>query len=161
MIFSCCGPGNFQNCQDLFGAVVTEKGICYSFNPTMMNNSLKSIPYTSMFQTVFAEDLQPAEAVYIENTAKAYSMQIILDSHSSKVIDKSSTGAFTIGINQNDDYMSLIDSGATIETGLHTLIKVTPSEVDSTTRFDEMRFRSVIWASTSRFNWPFRNAKPA
>ena len=138
MVFSCCGPGNHGNCQDKFQPVLTEKGICYAFNPTSINESLKESQYSDIFQSIFAPDFGPFENVKIDSTSKSYVMHITLDSHSSKNIDKSIKGVFTLSVNQKNDYMSVIDTGTSIEPGTQTLIRITPSEITSTKRFDSM-----------------------
>ena len=139
MVFSCCGPGESRNCQDKFSPVISDQGICYSFNPVPFNNSLEKSPYFDIFQSVFERDLKHKDGIIkMENTGKSFQMHITLDGHTSKAIDKSNKGVFTLAINQNKDYMSTLDTGVSIEPGLHTWIKITPSNFTSTERFDRL-----------------------
>ena len=65
-------------------------------------------------------------------------MHMTLDSHSTRQIGLTAGGSFTIGITHKDNYMGIIDSGIFAEPGSHTIVKITPSKVESTERFDKM-----------------------
>ena len=85
MILSCCGPGEHCNCEDSFVPVLTEQGVCHSFNPT--NTSMKETQYSKMFKKIFQNTNGDNVATINECEAnmKSFEMHITLDNHQTKV----------------------------------------------------------------------------
>ena len=136
MVLACCGPSRTSNCDDQFSPVLTDNGICYAFNPTSLLQSMKTTPYTNMFQSIFSFGNVEQEGVKIENTGKVYQMHITLDSHKSEINYERKMEHFILAINQRDDYMSTLDNGISLKNGYHTHVRLTPKKVTSTKRFD-------------------------
>ena len=137
MIFSCCGPEEGTDCQDSFVPVLTERGICYAYNPTPINDFFFESSYTDIFKSVFDIDLGKRLSQFkVGGTGQLHQMHVTLDSHLRKGYD--TKGDFVLSINQNEDFMSVVDSGITIKPGFHTLIKMKPSKIDTTMRFEKI-----------------------
>ena len=81
MLLSCCGPSKHCNCDDHFQPVLTDQGICFSFNPISLNKSFKETNYTSMFNAFF----QNYDRDSCDSDNSNFEMHITLDSHKSKV----------------------------------------------------------------------------
>ena len=139
MVLSCCGPQPNNNCQGQFKPVLTEHGICYSFNPTSWEDSLKATPYTDIFKTVFGmESANITDPVKLRNVGNVYKMHITLDSHQSKLGFEKSEGSFSISLNARNEYMKSIDEEIKISLGYHTSIRVTPKQFKSTDSFKKL-----------------------
>ena len=83
-VLSCCGPEPGFNCENSFRPVVTENGICFSFDPTYLNDSLIDNSYTNTFKKIFYPETEGQDWKTGLKGDK-FSMQITLDSHNSRV----------------------------------------------------------------------------
>lgn len=52
MMLLCQGPGHNRTCDNRFNPVLTEKGICFSFNSPSQKQVFKSSQYLEMFEKV-------------------------------------------------------------------------------------------------------------
>jgi hypothetical protein len=106
-IVKCTGPGEASDCSNQFYPVLTENGICYTFNGVSLNRSVVSNTYTNMFTEIFDPNHNNS-ALKNKNSGKSFSMFLVLDSHFSQVIEPSQ-GSFKVAINSfegNSKYSS-------------------------------------------------------
>ena len=91
----------------------------------------------SLFEKVFKQSPRSSKIIKNEKTGDNFKMFFILASHYSEVFDPKS-GSFHVGINQANDFMSLLDNSVKAEVGYHTHIKVVPSQYVTTSGFRDL-----------------------
>ena len=103
-----------SSCQDKFQPVLTDLGICYSFNARNFNESFQENTYTNIFQEVF----QP-EYVHLTMNQQSYKMSLILDAHKKQFDHDSSPSKqlFKLAINQDTDFFNIRDQFISLAPG--------------------------------------------
>ena len=95
-----------------------------------------------MFQYIF-DDMseEEGEPLKITESGNGFKMHITLDSHQSNVKFHRNNEHFVIGLSQGDDFMRMIDNGIHADIGHHTTIRVTPTQLTGTKRFNDLTIK--------------------
>jgi hypothetical protein len=111
-----------QECHDLLSPVLTNRGICYAFNPPTFQSAMANTTYNRYFQSVFSPKVTDTGSDLLGTGFKIF---MVLDSQQSEVFD-GVPGSFEIAVNHKSDFMSVLRQSVKVEVGYHTLIRATP-----------------------------------
>ena len=121
---------------DLFQPVVTDMGICSSFNPMPTLEMLNPSFFTESFQKAFQEDLKLNMSVkYGEKHGKSLNFFLVMNSkqpvqdHWNAKLASKQPSTFYLDINTQDEYFQPKSSSIPIMSGYKTTISVEPMEI--------------------------------
>jgi hypothetical protein len=135
MIMLCKGPSQAsRSCQNKFEPVITDKGICFSFNARNSFTAFKNNTYIDTFHYVY-DPINESNIINNENSGQA--LKIILDSHITN-IPGSLPGSFKIAINQESNFFNVRESYIDADVGSHTRLSVQISSTKATEKFKKL-----------------------
>ena len=125
------GEAFSENSCQLFDPIITDLGVCHSFNPTPTLEMLKPSYFTESFKQAFESDL-PIVEKEIKNGAgagKEYALNFFLMGNNfQRKLDKGSS-RFFMGISDQYDYFDMRSIIQEIKPGFHTIWKVQAMEI--------------------------------
>lgn len=119
---------------DLFQPVITDQGICYSFNGISSLNFLRNSSFKQSFSEVYQSELTSANASSIIKSTGAgsqYALNVYVSN--SKFWRKSAkTKLYKVGISSAYDYFDFKSTSNSVKPGYINVFEVTPIEVVAT-----------------------------
>ena len=124
---------------DLFQPVITDMGICSSFNPKPSLEMLNPSFFTKSFGNAFKDDFKPNQTLrYGERGGKSVKFFLVVNSKSPlqdhtrarfSMNEDIQPSNFYLSISTHDDYFQAKASSFAIRTGYRTTINVEPMEI--------------------------------
>ena len=125
-----------DNCK-LFQPVVTDFGICYSFNAEPLNNMLKNSTFTEAFNEAYQYDLIESEPEKAKGAGDNFALRFMVD-NSRYLKKKSQTKPFKIEISSRKGYFDALSVAKQIKPGYELTLDVQPIEVYGTQSLHEV-----------------------
>ena len=127
----------YIKCDNLFQPVVTDMGICPSFNPTPTDDVLKPSSYTESFIKAFKGDLKENNNLtYGEQLGQSLKLFLVRSTSDPEVIRTTikrkpiiEPSKFYMSISRHNDYLNFKSSSFIIKAGYLTTINVEPMEI--------------------------------
>lgn len=113
----------------LFQPVVTDNGICFSFNPNSTLNLLKDSPFKNDFQEIYRYDMSKTNNVErARGAGDRFALTFMVD-NSRYLRNKKKKRPFKILISSNEGYFNFVSSAKEVKAGYETIFDVQPIEI--------------------------------
>ena len=119
-----------SNCK-LFEPVVTDLGICYSFNGESMTSILRNSSFKDAFNEAYKYDLLESPVKMALGAGDMFSLKFMVD-NTRYLRKKPETNPFKILISSRTGYYDALSSAKEVKTGYETTYSVQPIEVAGT-----------------------------
>jgi hypothetical protein len=86
MILLCSGPGEGTSCTNKFEPVLTDLGICFTFNGETILDLMKNSSYLDAFQEVYEPSRSVDPIIKNKGHGKSSTLFMVLDSHKSVTV---------------------------------------------------------------------------
>ena len=118
-----------ESCK-LFDPVITDLGICHSYNPTPTLNLLKKSYFTEVFEDTFKTDfVGKRDIVNGTGSGSDYALNFyLMDGNILHKKNKAPT-SFLMGLSTKNDYFDMKSTDQIIKPGVHTIWKVQAMEI--------------------------------
>ena len=112
----------------LFEPVVTDLGICYSFNAHSLTKMFKKSSFTEAFYEAFEYDLLEPQNHFANGAGDKFALKFMLD-NSKFLRGKSKTYPFKILISSKTSYFDAMSLAKEVKSGFETIFDIQPIEV--------------------------------
>ena len=119
-----------SNCK-LFEPVVTDLGICYSFNAESMTSMLTNSSFKEAFSEAYKYDLLEIPTKNALGAGDTFALKFMLD-NSRYLRKKPKTNPFKILISSRNGYFDAFSSAIEVKPGYETTLSIQPVEVVGT-----------------------------
>ena len=118
-----------ESCK-LFDPVITDLGICHSYNPTPTLKMLKKSYFTEVFEDTFKTDfIEKRDIVNGTGSGSDYALNFyLMDGNILHKKDEAPT-SFLMGLSTKNDYFDMKSTDQIIKPGVHTIWKVQAMEI--------------------------------
>ena len=130
-------PHDYDTC-DLFQPVISDMGICQSYNPTSTLDMLNPSFYTESFRKAYLEDLKPNQTIsFGERHGQSLNFFLAMSSrhprqdHNGALLSDQEPANFYVGISTKEEYFQMKSSGFAVKAGYKTTINVQPMEISA------------------------------
>ena len=125
----------------LFQPVVTDNGICFSFNPNSTLNLLKDSPFKNDFQEIYRYDMSKTNNVErARGAGDRFALKFMVD-NSRYLRNKKKKRPFKILISSNEGYFNFVSSAKEVKAGYETIFDVQPIEIMASENLCEVEER--------------------
>ena len=109
MIHSCSHSWRAQSCRSLISQVLTDQGICSSYNARSVDEVYKPSAYVDLFKRIFGPH-PPSDTRYgtISSTGRESAVRLVLDVHQAD-IQGTERGHFVVGVNGHHEEFNVLD----------------------------------------------------
>ena len=119
-----------EHCKE-FEPVVTDLGVCYSFNAKSSMKMLKESSFTDAFQEAYGTELLDSTVRYTEGAGDKFSLRFMIDNNK-YLRRKSKTWPFKIVISGHESYFDALSVAKKALPGYETTFDIEPIEVVGT-----------------------------
>ena len=117
------------NC-DLFDPVVTDVGICHSFNAKPTADMLQDSYFKKNFETVYKTDLSKESIINGTGSGQEHALNFyLMDSDFRRLSKKTKPSSFRLGLSTQTEYFDMKYISKWIKPGFHTIWKVQAMEI--------------------------------
>ena len=120
------GGGEICN---LFNPIVTDLGICHSFNPRQTMDMLKPSMFTEAFEEAFKDDLPINPVINGSGSGVENALDFYLMDNSFRRMTDEKPSRFLLGLTTKNNYFDMKSVSQVIKPGFHTIWKVQAIEI--------------------------------